>query len=90
MRFAIRILSVSLLGLVAGIVAESSAISIRHDVPEQDYFDLAAQFPAAGSVRLLNGLWCSGSLVAPNKVLTAAHCTTGVSAGQLSFRLGMT
>ena len=88
MRFAIRILSVSLLGLVAGIVAESSAISIRHDVPEQDYFDLAAQFPAAGSVRLLNGLWCSGSLVAPNKVLTAAHCTTGVSAGQLSFRLG--
>jgi hypothetical protein len=74
-------------GLVVGVV-ESSAISIRHDVPEQDYFDLAGQFPAAGSVRRNNGRWCSGSLVAPDKVLTAAHCTSGVSAGQLSFRLG--
>ena len=74
--------------LVAFFTSHLGAISIRHDVPEQEYFDLAAQFPAAGSVRRNNGLWCSGSLVAPDKVLTAAHCTAGGSAGQFSFRLG--
>ena len=80
-----RILLPLLLAITAS--AECRAISIRHDIPEQDYFNLAAEFPAAGSLFRQGGQFCTASLVAPDKILTAAHCTFG-GAGAYQFRLG--
>ena len=54
------------------------AISIRHDVPASEYFALANQFTATGRLDEGGGALCSASLVAPNKVLTAAHCVDGI------------
>nr|AAQ04074.1 trypsin-like protease [Conidiobolus coronatus] len=34
--------------------------------------------------------FCGGTLVAPNTVVTAAHCVQGVSGGQVTVRLGIT
>lgn len=35
-----------------------------------------------------NFQFCAGSLIAPNIVLTAAHCTEGMKDGQTSIRAG--
>ncbi|MBI1338038.1 MAG: trypsin-like serine protease [Phycisphaera sp.] len=50
----------------------ASAISIRGDVPAQDYFDLAAPFTAVGRI-YTNGTIGSGTLVSSTQFLTAAH-----------------
>lgn len=47
----------------------AEAVVYRHDIAEADYVALAAQFPAVGQVAGGG----TGTLVAPNKVLTAAH-----------------
>lgn len=47
----------------------ASAITIRHDVPDSDHTDLAADFAAVGH---LGG--CTATLIAPDRVLTAAPC----------------
>ena len=54
----------------------SLAITIRDDAPEDDYADLAAQFPAVGYFGIVNSgsSFCTGVLVAPDKVLSSAHC----------------
>jgi len=54
--------------------ATASAISIRDDVAEQEYFDLAAPYDAVARVSG-GGFIASGVLVTPTKFLTAAHFT---------------
>jgi V8-like Glu-specific endopeptidase len=45
-------------------------------------------FPAVGALTRFGATHCTGTVVAPRKVVTAAHCLAGVSASQLKFVLG--
>ena len=50
------------------------AISIRDDQTASPHNALAAQFPATGYFGTTAGQSCTATLVAPNLLLTAAHC----------------
>ena len=56
----------------------AEAVVYRHDVAEADYAALAARFPAVGQVAGGG----TGTLVAPNKVLTAAHVVANDDANE--------
>jgi hypothetical protein len=53
--------------------ASPAAILIRHDRPDAEYRALGARFPAVGSF----GRAGTGTLIAPQWVLTAAHVAAG-------------
>lgn len=63
--------------------SESQAIVTRHDVPEQQFINLATRYPAAVSVRPANGWGAEGTLIGPRWVLTAAHVAAGVGPNDL-------
>jgi secreted trypsin-like serine protease len=66
---------------------EETADSSRHDIVGGA---ATKAFPAAGALTRNGYAHCTGTLVAPRKVLTAAHCLVGVSASELRFVIGPT
>jgi hypothetical protein len=44
--------------------------------------------PAVGALVSADQAFCTGTLIAPRTVLTAAHCLTSVSAGTVGFAIG--
>jgi secreted trypsin-like serine protease len=68
--------------LAAALLAPSSASAV---VGGQD---ASRPYPHMAELRLDGDYICGASLVAPNKILTAAHCVEGEKASSLSFVLG--
>lgn len=76
--------------LLAAAPRTASAIYIRHDVALANYIALNADpaYAATGYLRSANGSFCTGTLVSPTIVLTAAHCfvfTGGPRAGTVAL-----
>lgn len=70
--------------VLAGLVASASASTIRSDRNDADYIALGNQFANVGELHSNIG-WGSGTLIAPNWVLTAGHMFGGSPSGTINF-----
>lgn len=79
----------TMLVLLAGAAAAQDSSSLDELISREEL----RGFEPVGRVDVENGGFCTGALIAPDLVLTAAHCVfdvdgTRVDAGRISFRAG--
>lgn len=79
-------LGIALMLISALYSSSARAVSIRGDVPEQYYFDLATPFNAVGRLNTKRGS-ITATLVTPTKILTAAHVVDFNADGKLDNSL---
>ena len=66
--------------------------TIRHDQADSSYRNLSSSYASVGKLNWTDGgasYLASGTLIAPNWVLTAGHTTDGRAVSQMSFALGV-
>jgi secreted trypsin-like serine protease len=85
--FAALLLAVSAIACAATPPDTEDPDGSRHRAPIVNGSE-TSDYPATGMLLMQGQVSCTGTLIAPNKVLTAAHCVEGVQAYELEFGFG--
>jgi V8-like Glu-specific endopeptidase len=86
----------SVLALVALAIGCGPATSVDTSRPSREESaadgivggSVTSEFPATGALTRYGSAHCTATLIAPRKVVTAAHCLVGISASSLRFVIG--
>jgi Trypsin len=93
MRLPPRFFPIILLVLTFGHPCLTLGGTIRHDKSDSSYRTLSASYASVGKLNWTDGgssYLASGTLIAPNWVLTAGHCTDGQAVSAMNFSLNQT
>ncbi|MFV0333372.1 MAG: trypsin-like serine peptidase [Tropicimonas sp.] len=71
------------------VVALNAAVAQESALTELDTADASRGWEAVGRIDIGYGSFCSGALIAPDRVLTAAHCLFDVQSGERIPLAGM-
>lgn len=95
MQRTTNLLSLSFLLLAAACAPESALTDTAEDVEASDEQrdpivggQTTNAFPAVGALTRFGSTHCTATVIAPRKLLTAAHCLKGFTASSMKFVLG--